>query len=168
MQQRRAVVPAAGTDNAVVAAGATQSCGILRRRKPEGKGVRAEGIVNDGGLDEHLREWHVELGDDAFDDLHVRPRGVNEKRTAALVGNDFRFAKQLDWLLLAAGRAGARGAVDDVLQTLLEGGATIGRAVGRGHARPGLAAKGTAAVEAAGLVAASAGAADTANAAAHP
>ena len=80
---------------------------ILRRRDA-GVEALADGHVHDDGLDQHLRQRHVQLGDDALDDFHVLPRGVNQQRTAAFVGNDFCLAEQLDLVLAAAPPPDAR------------------------------------------------------------
>ena len=58
---------------------------------------------HDDRLDEHLREQHVQLGDDVRDGVHVLPRRKNQQRIAPLVGDDFRLAENLDLILLAAG-----------------------------------------------------------------
>src|SRR5580704_9887905 len=95
-------------------------CRILRHRNAEVEGVRTKRIVNDGRLNQHLRQRHIQLGNDALDNLHVLPRGIDEERTAALIGNDFCLPKQLDVLLAAAGAATATtaAAADNVLQSL--------------------------------------------------
>ena len=70
-----AVVQAATADDA---AAGVEGGWLLRRRDAEVKRV-PQRYVHDDGLDEHLRQRHVQLGDDALDHFQVRPRGVDEE-----------------------------------------------------------------------------------------
>ena len=59
-------------------------------------------------LDQHLRQRHIELGDDVGDGIHVPARGIDASKVLLLfVRNDFRLAEQLNVLLAAAGAATA-------------------------------------------------------------
>ena len=88
--------------------------------------------VYDGRFNQHLREQHVQLGDDVRDGVHVLPRGEDEERIAPLVGDDFCLAENLDRLILAVG---PRRLVDDAQQPLLKSSARRRRAVGGGPKR---------------------------------
>lgn len=87
----------------------------------------AELHVHDDRLDEDLGVQLVHLGHDVGDHLHVLTVGEDDERIRAFVGHNAGILEQLD-LLLAAG-----GAVDDLLQTLAEGGGTGAGSGGAGR-----------------------------------
>ena len=52
--------------------------------------------IENQGLNQNLREHHIEFGDDALDHFHVGPRGENKQRIGTFVRDHFHLAEQLN------------------------------------------------------------------------
>ena len=136
VQKRRAVFGAARAgervENVRGVVRIVKRLGILLGRNTE-RQIVAERDINDQRLDQHLRQRHVNLGDDILDHLHVLPRGIDQQRAGTRVRNNFRLAEQLNLVPAAAAAAAAAGlarTADNVVQPLRESGSARGRAVG--------------------------------------